>query len=251
MKMFVPIKRVIDPYVNIQIKPDGSGVVTQNVKMAINTFDEIAIEQAIQFKEQQLADEVILVSIGDSSVNETLRAGLALGADRALWVDVGSAVYEPLNIAKILQVLVQREAAELVLMGKQSIDGDHNQTGQMLAGLLAWPQATFASKIVLQPPHALVTREVDGGLETLKVTLPAVITTDLRLNEPRYATLPNIMQAKRKPITKVTLDDLQLDLKSHRQLLNISSPPVRRAGAKVRDVVQLIDKLRNEAKVID
>jgi electron transfer flavoprotein beta subunit len=253
MKILLPIKRVIDPYVKIQVLPDGSGVVTQNVKMAINTFDEIAIEQAIRLKEQGIAQEAILVSIGDASVNDSLRAGLALGADRAIWVDVGDTVYEPLNIAKILQVIAQRVQPDLILMGKQSIDGDHNQTGQMLAGLLQWPQATFASRIVMEAAvqQALVTREIDGGLETLRVALPAVITTDLRLNEPRYATLPNIMQAKRKPIATVALDELSLNLTTHCQILQISEPPGRSAGVRVANVTELLDKLRNEARVID
>ncbi len=200
MRILVAIKRVIDPYAKIRIKPDHTGVDTNAVKMAVNPFDEIAIEQALRLKEQGIATEVIVVSVGDSKVQETLRTGLALGADRAIWVDYSEAL-EPLNIAKCLREIAQREKPDLILLGKQAIDGDNNQVGQMLAALLDWPQATFASKVECSAGKISVTREMDGGLETVSMPLPAIVTTDLRLNEPRYASLPNIMKAKSKPVT--------------------------------------------------
>lgn len=249
MKVLVPIKRVVDPYVKIRVKSDGSGVETNNVKMTINPFDEIAVEQAVRMKEKGEAQEIVIVSIGDKSIQESIRAALALGADRGLHIQTSS-ILEPINIAKILHHVAVEQACNMVLMGKQTIDGDHNQTGQMLAALLAWPQATFASEIILEQESVLVTREIDGGLETIKLDLPAVITTDLRLNEPRYASLPNIMKAKRKPIEERALEDLQLSLKQHIEVLETRTPQQREAGIRVADVKTLVDKLRHEAKVL-
>lgn len=249
MKILVPIKRVTDPYAKIRVKPDQTGVETANIKMVINPFDEIAIEQALRFKEQSLAEEVIVVSVGDDKVQETLRAGLALGADRAIHCQY-TASQEPLNIAKILKSVVASEAPQLVIMGKQAIDGDNNQTGQMLAALLNWPQATFASSIELSANAAVVTREIDGGLETLRIQLPAIITTDLRLNEPRYASLPSIMKAKQKPLAVIEIDESALNLKTHLKQLRVTAPPTKSAGEMVDSVETLVDKLCNEAKVI-
>ena len=249
MKILVAIKRVIDPYAKIRVKPDGSGVETNGVKMAVNPFDEIALEEALRLKEKGLASEVVVVSIGDSKVQETLRSGLALGADRAIWVEVNEEL-EPLNIAKCLAAITQQESPQLVFLGKQGIDGDNNQVGQMLAGLLNWPQATFASEIALENNQLTVKREIDGGLETLNLALPAVVTTDLRLNEPRYASLPNIMKAKQKPLATKTLADLNLQLKPHLKTLKVSPPKTRGQGVMVTSVSELVDKLRNEAKVI-
>lgn len=247
MKILVPIKRVIDAYAKIRVKTDQTGVETSNVKMAINPFDEIAIEQALQFKEKGLADEVVVVSVGEESVQEQCRTGLALGADRAVLVTTAQ-LLEPLNIAKVLHSIVIKEQAKLVIMGKQSIDGDHNQTGQMLAALLDWPQATYASKIELND-DLIVQREIDGGLETLKLPLPAVVTTDLRLNTPRYASLPSIMKAKQKPLELVALDEMNLDLGKHIEVLKVEAPKARSAGEIVPDTQTLIDKLK-QAKVI-
>lgn len=249
MKIVVPVKRVIDPYVKIHVKKDGSGVETQHVKMAINPFDEIALEEALRIKEQGIATDVIAVSIGSDASQETLRTALALGADSAILVQT-EADFAPLSIAKILQRITEEASANLVLMGKQAIDGDHNQTGQMLAALLKWPQATFASSITFHNACVRVVREIDGGLETLELDLPVVITTDLRLNEPRYATLPNIMKAKRKPLQIMPLDDLGLDLISHIETLSVAPPGQRGAGIKVHDVATLVQKLREEAHVI-
>lgn len=249
MKVIVPVKRVIDAYVKIRIKPDGSGVETSNVKMSLNPFDEIAIEAAVQMQEQGLAKEVILVSVGTSQSQETLRTGLALGGNRAILIQHDQPI-EPLNIAKILASIVKAEQADLVILGKQAIDDDNNQTGQMLAALLNWPQATFASNIDIQGNQANVTREIDGGLETLELTLPAVITTDLRLNEPRYASLPNIMKAKQKPLAIQSVSDVGVELKSHLTTVKVSPPPQRSGGVKVQDVKELVRKLHEEAQVI-
>lgn len=249
MKILVAVKRVVDPYVKIRVKSDHSGVETQHLKMSMNPFDEIAVEEALRLREQQSATEVVLVSIGNESVQETLRHGLALGADRAIWVRTTQS-YCSLNIAKILHKIAMNEQPGFVLMGKQSIDGDNNQTPQMLAALLNWPQATFASKITMSNQHLQVIREIDGGAETLDVQLPAVVSTDLRLNEPRYASLPNIMKAKRKPLDCLDLDSLGLVLKDHINILSVTAPVVRSGGIKVNSVQELLDKLQHEAKVL-
>ena len=249
MKILVAVKRVIDPYVKIRVKSDNSGVETQNIKMAMNPFDEIAIEEALRLREKNWATEVVAVSIGDDSSQETLRHALALGADRAILVRSGQ-VLESLNIAKILKQIAEEEQPDLILMGKQAIDGDNNQTPQMLAALLGWPQATYASNLNAHSDGLEVTREIDGGLETIKVQLPAVVSTDLRLNEPRYASLPNIMKAKRKPLDVRELDSLGLSLKQHIEILKVSAPAVRSGGVKVESVAALLDKLQHEAKVL-
>lgn len=256
-KILVPVKRVIDPYVKPRVKADHSGVETTLVKMSMNPFDEIAVEEAVRLKEKNQIDEIILVSIGDDKCQETLRQGLALGADRAILIlsnDTSSACVslEPLNIAKILQKIVQDENPLCVMMGKQTIDGDHNQTGQMLAALLDWPQATFASKIEMDSDrHCIsVTREIDGGLQTILCSLPAVITTDLRLNEPRYASLPNIMKAKSKSLSIISLTDLGLSLTQHTHIVSVTEPSVRTGGEIVSDVQTLVAKLKNEARVL-
>ena len=249
MKILVPVKRVIDAYVTVRVKADGSGVETANVKMSMNPFCEIAVEEAVRKKEKGAATEIVVVSAGPATAQETLRTALAMGADRAILIQHDDTL-EPLAVARLLQAVVARENPGLVLMGKQAIDGDNNQTGQMLAGLLGWSQATFASQVDIDGGHATVTREIDGGLETLKCKLPAVITTDLRLNEPRYASLPNIMQAKKKPLETVTPADLGVDVAPRLKLLKMSEPPKRQAGVKVADVADLVAKLRNDAKVI-
>jgi electron transfer flavoprotein beta subunit len=249
MKILVAVKRVIDPYVKIRVKSDQSGVETDNIKMSMNPFDEIALEEAIRLREQNHATEIIAISIGNEAVQETLRHALALGADKAILVKTNTQ-YESLNIAKILQKIINDEDIDLVLMGKQSIDGDNNQTPQMLAALLDWPQATFASKIVMLDNTLEVTREIDGGLETIQVNLPAIVSTDLRLNEPRYASLPNIMKAKAKSLQVIEVDDLGLSLQNHREILSVQAPATRRAGIKVDSVDALLDKLRHEAKVL-
>ena len=249
MKILVAVKRVIDPYVKIRVKSDHTGVETQNVKMSINPFDEIAVEEALRLRENNIASEVVVVTIGDDACQETLRHALSLGADRAILVRTNEA-FCSLNIAKILQKIVANEQATLVVLGKQSIDGDNNQTPQMLAALLDWPQATFASKIDVTSEHMRVTREIDGGLETLDVKLPAIVSTDLRLNEPRYASLPNIMKAKRKPLDVIELQTLELRLKKHIEVLSVNAPAVRGGGIKVDSVKALIDKLQHEAKVL-
>lgn len=249
MKILVTVKRVVDPYVKIRLKPDYSGVELKNVKMSMNPFDEIAVEEALRLREQQLATEVVLVSVGSQETQETLRHGLALGADRAILVK-SDRILCSLNIAKILQAIVLKEAPHLVLMGKQSIDADNNQTPQMLAGILGWPQAMFVSKIQVDSSHLNVTREVDGGLETLQVQMPAVISVDLRLNEPRYASLPNIMKAKQKPMDVIELENLALTLKPHTEILSVKAPPIRKGGVKLESVEDLLDKLKNEARVI-
>ena len=249
MKVLVPVKRVVDYNVKVRVKSDGSGVDIANVKMSMNPFDEIAIEEAVRLREKGVATEVIAVSCGVTQCQETLRTAMAIGADRSILV-LTDAELQPLAVAKLLKALVDKEQPGLVILGKQAIDDDCNQTGQMLAALADLPQATFASKIEVADGHALVTREVDGGLETLKIRLPAVVTVDLRLNEPRYVTLPNIMKAKKKTMEIVKPEDLGVDIKSHLKTLKVSDPPSRRAGIKVPDVATLVDKLKNEAKVI-
>ena len=249
MKLLIPVKRVIDYNVKVRIKPDHSNVDLMHVKMSMNPFDEIAVEEAVRLKEQGKVDELIAVSIGSDKAQETLRTALALGVDKAILIKT-DAEQEPLHVAKILHKLVIDQTIDLVIMGKQSIDGDHNQTGQMLAALLNWPQATFASKVLVEDKTAQVTREIDGGLETINLSLPAVITTDLRLNEPRYATLPNIMKAKRKPLEVTPLEQLGLTLKPHVELLQVESPPQRQAGEILETVAELIHKLKEEKGVI-
>ncbi|KAF5778906.1 putative electron transfer flavoprotein, beta subunit [Helianthus annuus] len=251
MKIMVAIKRVVDYAVKIRIKSDKTGVETTNVKMSMNPFCEIALEEALRMKESGVASEVIAVSMGPTQCVDTLRTGLAMGADRAIHVDAPSTLY-PLTVAKLLKALVQVEKPGLLILGKQAIDDDCNQTGQMVAGLLNWPQGTFASKVVVdkEKKAATVDREVDGGLETLCLDLPAVITTDLRLNQPRYATLPNIMKAKSKPIKKMSLAELNVDLRSDLEVVQVTAPPVRKAGVILSSVDELVDKLKNEAHVI-
>lgn len=249
MKVLVAVKRVIDPYVRVRVKADQSGVETLNIKMAMNPFDEIALEEALRFRERHEVSEVIAVSIGSDSVQETLRHALAMGADRAILIRTETQ-FESLNIAKILKKIVEKENPSLVLMGKQTIDGDNNQTPQMLSTLLNWPQVTYASKIELNELKINVTREIDGGLETLQTELPAIISTDLRLNEPRYATLPNIMKAKRKTLELIELSTLSLNLKSHLVSIKTQAPPARNAGIKVNSVAELINKLKYEAKIL-
>jgi electron transfer flavoprotein beta subunit len=249
MKILVPVKRVVDYNVKIRVKPDGSGVDTANVKMSMNPFDEIAVEEAIRLKEAGVASEVIVVSCGVAQCQETLRAAMAMGADRGILVQTDVEL-QPLAVAKLLKAVVEKEQPGLVIAGKQAIDDDANQTGQMLAALLGWPQATFASKVVISEGKAVVTREVDGGLETIELPLPAVITTDLRLNEPRFATLPNIMKAKKKPIDTLTPEALGVDVTPRLVTLKVEEPPKRKAGVMVGSVDELIEKLRNEAKVI-
>lgn len=249
MKILVPVKRVIDAYVSIRVKSDGSGVDTENVKMSLNPFCEIALEEAIRLKEAGTATEVVLVSVGNADIDTVIRSGLAMGADRAIRVDAENDL-EPLAIAKLLKYVVDQEQAGLVITGKQSIDGDNNQTGQMLSALLGWPQATFASEIVLDGNTAKVTREIDGGLETISLPTPAVVTTDLRLNEPRYPTLPNIMKAKKKPLDVIAVADTGVDVAKRQTVLNVSPPPERSAGVMVGSVQELVDKLKNEAKAI-
>ena len=249
MKIVVPAKRAVDYNVKIRVKTDGSGVELSNVKMSMNPFDEIAIEEALRLKEAGKADEVIIVSIGPAQAAETIRAGLAMGADRGVLIKTEGSV-EPLAVAKLLKGVVDVEQPGLIIMGKQAIDDDCNQTGQMLAALLGWPQATFASNVTLGDGVVEVTREVDGGLQTLELKTPAVITTDLRLNEPRYASLPNIMKAKKKPIDERTPADFGVDVTSRLKVLKTSEPPGRKAGAKVGSVAELVAKLKDEAGVL-
>ena len=249
MKVLVPVKRVVDYNVKIRVKADGSGVETANVKMSMNPFDEIAVEEAVRLKESKAATEVVAVSLGVQAAQETLRTALAMGADRAIHV-VTDADLQPLAVAKLLKAIVDKEQPQLVIMGKQAIDDDANQTGQMLAALLGWSQGTFASKVVPGADAVTVTREVDGGLETIELKLPAVVTTDLRLNEPRYASLPNIMKAKKKPIDTMSPADLGVDPAPRLKTLKVAEPPKRSAGIKVKTVQELVDKLKNEAKVI-
>lgn len=249
MKVLVPVKRVVDYNVRISVKADGSGVEIANVKMSMNPFDEIAVEEAVRLKEKGVATELVAVSCGLGACQETLRTALALGADRAVLVET-DATLQPLAVAKLLKAVADKEGPQLVILGKQAIDDDANQTGQMLAALLGWPQATFASQVVVDGGKVRVTREIDGGLETLELTLPAVVTTDLRLNEPRFVKLPDIMKAKKKPLEVVKPTDLGVDVSPRLTVLKVSDPPTRSAGIIVSDVAQLVDKLKNEAKVI-
>ena len=249
MIVLVAIKRVIDFNVKVRVKSDGSGVETANVKMSMNPFDEIAVEEAVRLKEKGIATEVIAVSCGPTGAQETLRTALALGADRAILVETTTEL-QPLGVAKLLRAIVEKEKPRLVILGKQAIDDDANQTGQMLAALLDWPQATFASKVDIAGEGATVKREIDGGLETIAMPLPAVVTTDLRLNEPRYATLPNIMKAKKKPLETLTPAALGVDVTPRLTTLKVTEPPKRKGGGRVADVKELVSKLRNEAKVL-
>ena len=249
MKILVPVKRVVDYNVKVRVKSDGTGVDIANVKMSMNPFDEIAIEEAVRLKEKGVATEVIAVSCGVTQCQETLRTAMAIGADRAILVETTEEL-QPLAVAKLLKALIDKEQPGLVILGKQAIDDDCNQTGQMLAALADLPQGTFASKVEIADGKAVVTREVDGGSETLRLSLPAIITTDLRLNEPRYVTLPNIMKAKKKVMEVVKPSDLGVDVKSHLKILKVSEPPKRSAGIKVPDVTTLVSKLKNDAKVI-
>jgi len=249
MKVLVPVKRVIDYNVKIRVKADQTGVETANVKMSMNPFDEIAVEEAIRLREAGTANEVIALSVGPQQCQETIRTALAMGADRGILIQTDDEV-QPLAVAKLLKAVADKEGPDLVILGKQAIDDDSNQTGQMLAALLGWSQATFASKIEIDGGSANVIREVDGGLETLKVTMPCIVTTDLRLNEPRYASLPNIMKAKKKPIDQMVPADLGVDITPRLTTLKVVEPAKREAGVIVEDVAQLVDKLKNEAKVI-
>jgi len=249
MKVLTCVKRVVDFNVKVRVKPDASGFETTNVKMSMNPFDEIAVEEAVRLKEKGVASEIVAVSCGPVACQETLRTALALGADRAVLVQA-DADLQPLAVAKLLAALVRKEAPQLVILGKQAIDDDANQTGQMIAALLDWPQATFASKLDIADGKATVKREVDGGLETVEVTLPAVVTTDLRLNEPRYATLPNIMKAKKKPLETLTPEGLGIDVASRLKTLKVVEPAKRKGGGRVADVKELVAKLRTEAKVL-
>ncbi|CAM5787118.1 electron transfer flavoprotein subunit beta/FixA family protein [Ottowia pentelensis] len=249
MKALVAVKRVVDYNVKVRVKGDGTGVDIANVKMSMNPFDEIAVEEAVRLKEKGAVSEIVAVSCGVAQCQETLRTAMAIGADRAILVETAEEL-QPLAVAKLLKALLDKEQAGLVILGKQAIDDDANQTGQMLAALADLPQATFASKVEIDGDKAKVTREVDGGLETIAISLPAVVTTDLRLNEPRYVTLPNIMKAKKKPLDTVKPEDLGVDVKPRLKTLKVAEPPKRGAGIKVPDVATLVDKLRNEAKVI-
>ncbi|WP_454904786.1 electron transfer flavoprotein subunit beta/FixA family protein [Variovorax gossypii] len=249
MKVLVPVKRVVDYNVKVRVKSDGTGVDIANVKMSMNPFDEIAVEEAVRLKEKGVVTEVIAVSCGDAKCQETLRTAMAIGADRGILVETTEEL-QPLAVAKLLKALIDKEQPQLIILGKQAIDDDANQTGQMLAALADLPQATFASKVEVAGDKATVSREVDGGMETLTLTLPAVITTDLRLNEPRYVTLPNIMKAKKKQLDTFKPEDLGVDVKPRLKTLKVAEPPKRGAGIKVPDVATLVDKLKNEAKVI-
>jgi len=249
MKVLVPVKRVVDYNVKVRVKSDQTGVDIANVKMSMNPFDEIAVEEATRLRESGKATEVVAVSCGVAQAQETLRTALAIGADRGILVQTDVEL-QPLAVAKLLKALADKEQPQLIILGKQAIDDDANQTGQMLAALLGWPQATFASRVELGDGTATVTREVDGGLETIKIKLPAIVTTDLRLNEPRYVTLPNIMKAKKKPLETVAPADLGVDPAPRLKTLKVTDPPARKAGIKVADVAALVDKLKNEAKVV-
>ncbi|MDX9698728.1 MAG: electron transfer flavoprotein subunit beta/FixA family protein [Rhodocyclaceae bacterium] len=249
MKVLVAVKRVVDYNVKVRARPDGSGVDLANVKMSMNPFDEIAVEEAVRLKEAGVAEEVIVVSAGSAACQETLRNGLAIGADRAILIET-DAELQPLAVAKLLKAVCDREQPQLAILGKQAIDDDANQVGQMLASLAGWPQATFASKMTIDDGRVTVIREVDGGLETVALNLPAVVTTDLRLNAPRYVTLPNIMKAKKKPLETLTPDALGVDVAPHLRVLRVSEPAERKAGVMVKDVATLIEKLKTEAKVI-
>ena len=249
MKLLVPVKRVVDYNVKVRVKADGTGVETGGVKMSMNPFDEIAVEEAVRLKEKGIATEIVVVSMGLAACSETIRTALAMGADRGILVETGTEL-QPLAVAKLLKALVDKEQPGMVIMGKQAIDDDMNATGQMLAALLGWPQGTFASKLTIESGALTVTREVDGGLEPLSLNLPAVITTDLRLNEPRYASLPNIMKARKKPIETIKPETLGVDPTPRLKLIRVAEPAKRQAGQKVESVAQLVQKLRTEAKVI-
>ncbi len=249
MKILVPVKRVVDYNVKIKVKSDNSGVDLENTKMSMNPFDEIAVEEAVRLKEKKICDEIIAISIGSAKSEETLRTALAVGADKGILIEIEEEV-QPLEVAKILKEIIKKNNPDLVLMGKQAIDDDSNQTGQMLAALLGWPQGTFASKLEINGKKINVTREIDGGLETLGMELPTIVTTDLRLNEPRYASLPNIMKAKQKPIEKITPSDLNIEIKQRLKILEVKEPPKKEAGIKVDSVQELISKLHEKEKVI-
>jgi len=249
LKILVPVKRVVDYNVKVRVKSDNSGVELDNVKMSMNPFDEIAVEEALRLKEKGVATEVIAISIGVSQVQETIRNALAMGADSGIFVEVNETL-EPLNIAKIISSIAKKENIDLMILGKQAIDDDMNATSQMVAALLDWPQATFASKIEIDDKIAKVSREVDGGIENIQVTLPAVISTDLRLNEPRYASLPNIMKAKKKPINQIKVEELKIDIKQRLDILKVEEPSKRQSGIMLKTIEELVDKLKNEAKVI-
>lgn len=249
MKVLVPVKRVVDYNVKVRVKADESDVDLANVKMSMNPFDEIAVEEAVRLKEKGIVSEVVAVSCGPAACQETLRSAMAMGADRGILVESNDEL-QPLAVAKLLKAVCDKESPSLLICGKQAIDDDSNQTGQMLAALMDWPQATFASKVELTSDMVTVTREIDGGLETLSMALPAVVTTDLRLNEPRYATLPNIMKAKKKPLDTIAADSLGVDIAPRLKTIKVSEPPKRSGGIKVADVADLLNKLRNEAKVI-
>ena len=249
MKILVPVKRVVDYNVKVRVKNDNSGVELENVKMSMNPFDEIAVEEALRLKEKGIANEVVAISIGGSQVQETIRNALAMGADSGIFVESNDNL-EPLNVAKIISSIAKKENVDLLILGKQAIDDDMNATGQMIAALLEWPQATFASKVEISGKTAIVSREVDGGIENIEISLPAVISTDLRLNEPRYASLPNIMKAKKKPINEIKLENLGVEIKKHLSILKVEEPAKRQSGIMLKTVDELVDKLKNEAKVI-
>jgi len=249
LKILVPVKRVVDYNVKVRVKNDNSGVELENVKMSMNPFDEIAVEEALRLKEKGIANEVVAISIGASQVQETIRNALAMGADSGIFVESNDSL-EPLNVAKIISSIAKKENIDLMILGKQAIDDDMNATGQMIAALLDWPQATFASKVEISGNTAKVSREVDGGIENIEISLPAVISTDLRLNEPRYASLPNIMKAKKKPISEIKIEDLNIEIKKHLSILKVEEPAKRQSGIMLKTVDELVDKLKNEAKVI-
>ena len=249
LKILVPVKRVVDYNVKVRVKNDNTGVELDNVKMSMNPFDEIAVEEALRLKEKGIANEVIAISIGASQVQETIRNALAMGADSGIFVELNKS-FEPLNIAKIIASTAKKENIDLIILGKQAIDDDMNATGQMIAALLNWPQATFASKVEIAEKKAKISREVDGGIENLEITLPAVISTDLRLNEPRYASLPNIMKAKKKPINEIKIEELNVEIKQRLDVLKVEEPSKRQSGIMVKTVEELVEKLKNEAKVI-
>ena len=249
LKVLVPVKRVVDYNVKVRVKSDKSGVELDNVKMSMNPFDEIAVEEALRLKEKGIATEVIAISIGPTQVQETIRNALAMGADSGIFIEATNNL-EPLNIAKIISSVAKKESIDLMILGKQAIDDDMNATGQMIAALLGWPQATFASKVEISDKKAVVSREVDGGIENIEVALPAVISTDLRLNEPRYASLPNIMKAKKKPINQIQVDELNLKIEQRLDILKVEEPTKRQSGTMLKTVEELVDKLKNEAKVI-
>ena len=249
LKVLVPVKRVVDYNVKVRVKSDKSGVELDNVKMSMNPFDEIAVEEALRLKEKGIATEVIAISIGPTQVQETIRNALAMGADSGIFIEATNNL-EPLNIAKIISSVAKKESIDLMILGKQAIDDDMNATGQMIAALLGWPQATFASKVEISDKKAVVSREVDGGIENIEVALPAVISTDLRLNEPRYASLPNIMKAKKKPINQIQVDELNLKIEQRLDILKVEEPIKRQSGIMLKTVEELVDKLKNEAKVI-